>query len=299
MAREVEPNPRLGSSRAVRSLAALALMALSAFGQEARATDPGSPGAIIRPEPLVLTYVANEGVLLTSGETKILVDALFDRPNPEYRAPSAETLDKMMKGIAPFDGVDLVLVTHDHPDHFDAALAAHYLAEVPGPILVAPTDAVREMRNVAADWAKIEPRVKALDMKVGEKAALEPNEIPVMALRTLHSGNREAPMNIMYVFAVNGWRVFHEGDSPGNCAEYRAFGLGGAPIDLALVHFWFPLEPDCARFLQEIIQPDHIALMHLPIRQESTAPDKIEQVRDSYQDLFLLLPGMPAREFRQ
>jgi L-ascorbate metabolism protein UlaG (beta-lactamase superfamily) len=55
-----------------------------------------------------------------AGDRKILIDALFDRPNPAYRAPSPDTIDRMVNGIAPFDGVTAALVTHNHPDHFDA-----------------------------------------------------------------------------------------------------------------------------------------------------------------------------------
>jgi L-ascorbate metabolism protein UlaG (beta-lactamase superfamily) len=248
--------------------------------------------------PLRLTFIANAGVLLSSGERKVLIDALFEKPNPEYRAPSQDTLDKMMKGEAPYDGVDLVLVTHNHPDHFDASLTARYLEAVPGPVLMAPADAVAELRKAAADWAKIAPRVIPLDRRVGETTHRDLMQIPVTAFRTLHSGGRESPMNIMYLLDLDGWRVFHEGDSPGKVDEYRGFELGGEPVDLALVHFWFPLEPNCARFLQEALKPDHIALTHLSVRLESDAPGKIVQVRDKYTDIFLLLPGMPSKEFR-
>jgi L-ascorbate metabolism protein UlaG (beta-lactamase superfamily) len=247
--------------------------------------------------PLALTYVANAGVLVGSGEAKVLIDALFDQPNPEYRAPAPEVLDKMMEGAAPFDGVDWVLVTHNHPDHFDAGLAVRYLETRPEPVLVAPADAAAAMRQVATNWTKIEPRVISLDLKAGEKEKKDLKLIAATAFRTLHSGDQESPMNLMYLIELDGWRIWHEGDSNGKPDVYQGFGLGSAPVDLALVHFWFPLEPNCARFLQEVLKPKHIALTHLPIRLEGDAPGKIEQVRQYYKDIFLLLPGMPANEF--
>ncbi len=246
-------------------------------------------------DSLVLIYVANSGALIGSGDTKVLVDALFDKPNPEYRAPSEEMLDKIMKGTAPFDGVDLVLVTHNHPDHFDAGVAARYLEARPEPFLLAPTDAVEALRQATEDWAKIGPRVIALDLKVGEKAKKDVKRIPVTAFRTLHSGEKESPMNLMYLAELNGWSIFHEGDSTGQLEAYQGFALGSAPVDLALVHFWFPLEPNSARFLQEVLKPNHIALTHLPIRLEGDAPGKISQVQRFYKDIFLLLPGMRAK----
>jgi L-ascorbate metabolism protein UlaG (beta-lactamase superfamily) len=250
-------------------------------------------------EPLILDYVANAGVLVSSGDSKVLIDALFDKPNPEYRAPAADVLDKIMSGAAPFDGLDAVLITHNHPDHFDPSLAVRFLERVPGPTLLAPSDAVAAMRRAASDWVKIEARIVPLDLKPGEWATRTVGRIPVNAFRTLHSGDQDSPMNIMYLFDLGGWRVFHEGDSPGKVDEYRAFGLGREPVDLALVHFWFPLEPNCARFLREVLKPGHVALTHLPIRLESDAPGKIDQVRKDYGDIFLLLPGMKPKVFRK
>ncbi len=291
----MKPTPRLQNM--VRGSMVLVIIGTCGLWQGLTPIAASLPGKAPHKEPLVLRYVANAGVLVSSGEGKVLIDALFDKPNPEYRAPAPEVLDKIRKGEAPFDGVDLVLVTHNHPDHFDAALAVRYLEARPELVLLAPADAVEAMRKVAADWAKIAPRVFAIDLKVGERIEREIQRIPVTALRTLHSGDLEAPMNLMYLVELDGWRVFHEGDSTGKVDEYRAFGLGKDPVDLALVHFWFPLEPNCAQFLQEVLKPDHIALTHLPVRLEADAPGKIDQIRQYYKDIFLLLPGMPAKVF--
>jgi len=237
------------------------------------------------------------GVLVSCGGTKVLIDALFDKPNPEYRAPAPETLDKIMNGETPFNGIDLVLVTHNHPDHFDAGLAVRFLEARPEPVLLAPADAVEAMRQAAADWPSIGPRVVAIGLEVGEKQGLDVRGVPVTACRTLHSGNREDPMNLMYLFEIGGRRVWHEGDPNGRCDVFQAFGLEDPPFDLAVLHYWYPLEPNCARFLQEDLKVGHIALGHLPIRLEGDAPGKIDQVRQFYKDIFLLLPGMPAKAF--
>jgi len=277
----------------------LMLVAAGPSGQTAQGTASQEADPACRQEPLKLTFIANKGVLVSSGDKKVLIDALFDKPNAEYRAPSPDVLDMIMKGEAPYDGVDLLLVTHNHPDHFDALQVTRYLETVPGPILLAPADAVAEMRKGAAYWTRIESRVVSLDIKVGEKEKRDLKRIPVTAFRTLHSGDRESPMNVMYLFELNGWAVFHEGDSPGKVDGYHDFGLGSAPVNLALVHFWFPLEPNCSSFLQEVLKPDHIGLMHLPTRLESDAPGKIDQVRKYYKDIFLMLPGMPAKVFQK
>lgn len=80
--------------------------------------------------PIELTYIANEGFLITGGGKKVLVDALLREGIPEsYLRPAPETLKKMEASQPPFDGVDLVLATHFHRDHFNAgSVAAHLRA---------------------------------------------------------------------------------------------------------------------------------------------------------------------------
>ena len=246
--------------------------------------------------PLALTYVANAGVLVAAGNAKILIDALFDRPNPAYRAPFADTIEKMVNGTAPFDGVGLALVTHNHPDHFDARVALRFLESRRDAVLVAPADAVEAMRGVATEWSRVSSRVVPIDGPVGSRLTRQLQGVSVTAMRTRH-GSSEAPPNVMYLVEANGWRLFHEGDSPGDVEEYRRFGLGSAPVDLALVHFWFPFEPNCARFLEDVLRPDHVALTHLPIDREGDIPTKTEAVRTRHKDLILLLPGMATRTF--
>ncbi len=258
--------------------------------------------AVTRPAPdtgrpaLSLHYVANAGVLVAAGRTRILIDALFDRPNPAYRAPSADTIEKMVNGTAPFDGVGLALVTHNHPDHLDARVALRFLESRRDAVLMAPADAVEAIRGVATEWSRLAPRAVPIDGPVGDRVTRQLQGVSVTAMRTRH-GSSETPPNVMYLVEANGWRLFHEGDSPGDVEEYRRFGLGSAPVDLALVHFWFPFEPNCARFLEDILRPDHVALTHLPIDREGDIPAKAEAVRKRYKDLIVLLPGMATWTF--
>ena len=246
--------------------------------------------------PLALTCVANAGVVVRAGDTKILIDALFDRPNPDYRAPTADAIDGMVNGSAPFEDVRLALVTHNHPDHFDARVALRFLENRRDAVLVAPTDAVEAMRAAAADWSRVAPRVVIVDGPAGTRIERKVGSVSITTFRTNH-GSNPTPPNVMYLVNVNGWTVFHEGDSPGDPEEYKRFGLGSGRVDLALVHFWFPTDPNCALFLQQALRPDHIALTHLPIRLEGDAPAKIDAVRKYYRDIFLLLPNTPPRLF--
>ena len=70
----------------------LMLAMVGVSGQTAQGTTSQKAAPPSRQEPLQLTFKANEGVLVSSGDKKVLIDALFDRPNEEYRAPSPEVI---------------------------------------------------------------------------------------------------------------------------------------------------------------------------------------------------------------
>jgi len=294
---------------AVRDVAMTALKKLGTIGLAFLALNADStairgmasvPGQTPSRGPLTLTYVANMGVLVGSGGTKVLIDGLFINPGRSYRVPPAETLDKIMRGEPPFDGIDLILVTHRHVDHFDAALSVRYLESRPEPLLIAPSDAVEEMRKAGPEWPRIASRVISIDLKVGEKMTKTAAGLPLTVVRTCH-GQRETPMNLMYLVEIEGWRVFHPGDSSGKQEDFLGFGLETDPVDLAVMSPGWPFSPHLPhrRFLREMLRPHHLALGHIHVGIENDISGQIEKVRGDFEDIFALLPGMPVKIFRK
>jgi len=248
-------------------------------------------------EPLVLAYVANMGVLISSGNSKVMIDCLFGVLS-KARFPGPVTLDSMMSGIPPYDDVDLVLVTHRDPDHFDSAVVMQYMLARPEPILVVPADAAKKLRAAQSDWSKIESRVVILDLEIGKILDTVLANIPVTIVRTTH-GQSARPMNLMYLFEVSGWRVFHEGDASGRSDGFLWLGLDTVPVDLAVVQHGWPMHPHqpYRLFFQNDFKADHIALGHVALKLEATAESELDKVRKHYNDIFVLLPGMPAKFF--
>ena len=218
--------------------------------------------------PLAVTYIANEGVMVATGSHRILIDALFDAPNPAYAAPPPELLERLIRGEAPFDDIVLCLVTHNHPDHFRASVAERFLLGTPRAMLIAPVDVVEVLRDSAAQWAAFENRVKSVDLRVGERVTHQFAGVRVHAFRTLHSGGRDSPMNLMYLIEVDRRLVFHEGDSNADPGLFRTVVQDGRTIDLALVHYWFPFVDVGTHIVNEVLRPMHVGLIHLPIEQE-------------------------------
>jgi len=68
-----------------------------------------------RTDGVTITFLANEGVMLSAGGRKVLIDALFLKYGPEYAVPADSTLASLQRARIPFDSVDVILVTRQPP----------------------------------------------------------------------------------------------------------------------------------------------------------------------------------------
>jgi hypothetical protein len=73
------------------------------------------------PQEVEITYSNNAGFLITDADHKILIDAHY-KGNACTPSMPTRILKQIVAGESPFDGIDLILVTHNHTSHFDAEL---------------------------------------------------------------------------------------------------------------------------------------------------------------------------------
>lgn len=185
---------------------------LSVLSLSARAHDPASA-----------TYIANEGVLVAHGETKILFDPLFGKGFGIYQTVPKATLDKMMAGKAPFDGVDAIFISHAHDDHFAAKDVAAYMAAHTSAKLYAPRQAVGQLQTLLDPDSPILKRVTAFDLDVGSAAkTVATNDLNIEAVHIPHSGNRPTIENTVFRVTLDDKiTVMHMGDATTDMSRYR------------------------------------------------------------------------------
>jgi hypothetical protein len=88
---------------------------------------------------LTIRYVANAGMLVTMSGSALLVDAPIRDGIPPYPASTTVERQKLESARLPYDGVDNILVTHWHEDHFDpGAIAAHLASNPRGRVISSP-----------------------------------------------------------------------------------------------------------------------------------------------------------------
>ena len=166
-------------------------------------------------------YVCNAGVLVESGGRKVLVDGLINHGHKIFDKFSPQIEAKIIRGEPPFDGLDLVLVTHFHSDHFDRHVMAGFCRSNPQvPVAGSPQvmALLRPELPVGANLVELNPPRY-------EYERLELNGVDFSAVSLLHSGKEyEDAINLAYVLRL-GKTFVHTGDAVNSRRNIEALSL--------------------------------------------------------------------------
>jgi formylglycine-generating enzyme required for sulfatase activity/L-ascorbate metabolism protein UlaG (beta-lactamase superfamily) len=211
-----------------------------------------------------VTFVNNAGFLITAWDKRILIDALYEG-YPEG------ILKPVVYAQPPFDGVDLILATHDHLDHFSPELVLRYMKNNPETVFVSTLRAVRKLR--ALDGG-IQDRVIPIVLKAGEREQIVVKGIDLEAIYLSH-GYGSVP-NLGFIISVEGIKLFHTGDIDPDIVTVpylQSYGLPEKQIDIAFVAAFFLLDKEYHPLALEGIQARYLIPMHYDYQ---TPPTGIE-----------------------
>ena len=218
-------------------------------------------------------YLANAGLMITHGESKILFDPLFRNGYGQYPLVPLEMEEALMAGQEPFQGVDAVFVSHFHGDHFSPQDVFDYLRRNNVVLLYAPVQATEALLHFAteSDSAVLE-RVTGLDIDYGDSAiSLSVGALDIEAFHIPHSGwpeRKPEVQNIAFRVTIDdSTTILHMGDADARDAHFEIdAGLWAArKTDVAFPPYWFFTSEQGPRILANRIQPAMAVGVHVPI----------------------------------
>jgi L-ascorbate metabolism protein UlaG (beta-lactamase superfamily) len=223
---------------------------------------------------IVAKYLANAGVLISHGETKIVFDPLFDQDFGTYELVPEDIEKALFDGAPPFDGLDAVFVSHHHGDHFSPHRMVQLLNAHPDLQLFGPRQAIDSMSVDPAD-VSLQDRLHAVDLDMDGAFSQFVGEIEVSAVRLRHSGwpTRFAEVeNIAFRVSLDdAATVLHMGDAHTDPTMFddRADYWAQRQLHLALPPYWFFLSDGGKKILDEHIHAADVIGVHVP----SSIPD--------------------------
>jgi ankyrin repeat protein/L-ascorbate metabolism protein UlaG (beta-lactamase superfamily) len=233
------------------------------------AAPPGTPS----PEPLDITYIGNEGFLISRGERKIIIDALNANPWG-YVSTGARIFGMMRAGRPPFDGLDVCVASHAHADHSNARMTAELLRQDPRLIFVSSPVARDSVLARAGDAADaIRPQIIAVDPPWNSVETHTPNGIQLEFFGVNHADPSRPPYKTLATLIdLDGVRLLHLADEvpAGNLERFKAIDPSRKGVDIAFVDQFFLGDSSGVKILQEYIRPSWMILMH-------ARPDEIDE----------------------
>ena len=274
------------------------LIAITSVTLACTATDipPAGPVAPAQQQATVeVMYIANEGVLLSSGDKQVLIDGLHRQYRAHYAfLPDAER-EKIEAAKAPFDKIDLLLVSHLHLDHFHPESIGHHLKHNPAATLVSSQQVIDEVEKNFKEHAAVQARMVGATPRVKERVAMKVAGIDFDVLGVGHTGERFREIqNLGHIVKLGGKKILHIGDAEATAEIFAAFNLAEEGIDVAILPAWFLTEKDGQAVIREHIKPRHLIAVHIsPVEAKKVA----EQIRQAFPDAVAFTTMLEKRPY--
>jgi len=211
-----------------------------------------------------ITYICNAGFLISCHGKKILVDALFR--GATAGCSSVPYLAAMKDAQPPFDGVDLIVATHAHADHFDAQIVGTHLTNNPQAVFVSTRQSVDSLLGDFPGFDEIQDRVVGVDLQKGQSTQLTLKGIDLEIIHIPHVNVRAGGMlNLGVFFRIGGLQLFHPGDAEPTVWQesyFQVYGIVNRQIDIAFIPQRFFTEDEYHSIIVEGIGADEVIPMH-------------------------------------
>ena len=236
-----------------------------------------------------LTYLANEGFLLRTDDDSVLIDAFVAEPYSIYDALSEEGLEQMLELRAPFDSIDLALVSHIHRDHFQPETALRFLEQAEDCLFATSPDVVDSVSEVP------EERTQAFLPDPGESALLRHAGIRVEFLRLSHGTGRHAAIqNLGHIVTLGGFKVLHVGDAAMDAQNFEPYALAEQDLDVALIPFWYFFDEKGRELVAEHLHARHVVAVHVP---SAELDETARRLRASFPEVQLFRECLETRRY--
>ena len=232
--------------------------------------------AVNGPNPVSVTSIANEGVLITSNNTQIIVDGLYENVYPQFDTPTSDQIDTLLNSDGDIK-TNIMLITHKHGDHFSAKLTAEFLKAGRDNIAVGPQQVIDEVTQYATenDISFQQNQTLAINPSNDSSVISTINEVTLTTFRFDHENEQFKNIeNNVYLLEVEGQRILHIGDAKMSFEPFQT-KLASQEIDLSILPFWFISNDIGNKIINEHLNKSEIVLAHIHTKHHHRNNDEV------------------------
>lgn len=223
------------------------------------------------------TYIANSGVLVQSGNVKILIDAFFTDGKGRFLTPESAQLEAMVAEKEPYNDLSMALATHAHPDHFSPQQIGKLLQIHEKLNCLATPQVVDSIEAVIEDFESIHDRTLTFPISRSWKTYTQEG-LSIKAAYARHAGKSNANIqDLIFLIEVNGKKILHLGDADMDTDRFDELKLDLEEIDIAFVPFWYMTNFFGGEFVKQHIAAKKVVAVHIPNNYNPQSLAKIKK----------------------
>lgn len=231
-------------------------------------------------------YVANEAVLITHGDSKVLFDPFFHQAFGIYQMVPEDTKKAIFDGTSPYDNITAIVISHAHGDHFAADDVMRYLQKYPKTALVAPKQAIIELEALP-QANLIKNQIHSIELEFNQQPIrLNVQGLLFEAVRIPHAGwpSRAEVENIVFRVTLSDdsspVTVMHMGDADPDYEHYKPYNAHWQKriTDTAFPPYWFYSSAEGNHILDNMLNIRESIGIHVPVK----VPKRLESSGKDY-----------------
>jgi L-ascorbate metabolism protein UlaG (beta-lactamase superfamily) len=227
---------------------------------------------------LSVIMLANEGVLLDDGKTRIMIDGFVVEPYSIYGGlpPAAAAQFDRLEGD--FGDIDAALASHRHHDHNQPEYACAFLLASTATRFYSGSQVIGLMREKCRSFITSSPRIHEIAPTHDRPELLQIGTAQIRVFPLSHGTRKYARIqNHGHLVEMGGVTVLHLGDAAMDPADFIRAGLDGVTIDLALVPFWYFQPGPGQALLHSRIKARSMIAVHIPPGEMSEIRTYLQQ----------------------
>ena len=222
---------------------------------------------------VTITKLANAGVVIADGETRVMIDGMVVEPYSVYGSLPPEAIPSFNQALAEFASIDIALVSHRHHEHNQPEFACGFMQASRSTVLYTSGQVIGLMREKCRQFMTTSPRVHEIDPQYGAPRVIEAPGLKVTVFPLSHGTRKDARIqNFGHLVEMGGTSVLHVGDAAMNPEDFERAGLGQRKVDVALIPFLYfqpgPGEELVRRYLDATLK----IAVHIP-------PSEVQEVK--------------------
>ncbi len=219
---------------------------------------------------LQVTLSSNAGLILEYQGTKLLLDGIYGAKGHPFSNLGQNRWEKLLSGTAPYDNIDYLLFTHQHPDHFTPEMVRAYLKARAIKGVFFPEEVAEESQAALIAHLRENRIPCVLLSNQTQRAAfrIEP-QIQVRAFSTLHLDKkfRHIP-HYCYLISFGDKHVLFTADVDYTTETFSA--VEGLALRAAFINPLFFNALRRGRFFHGTLNTETFCIYHVPFSEDDS-----------------------------